>query len=196
MRPVLVIALLLWFPTLSEAQEHERDSSMESNMAMVIDFSSPEMTGRWMIVNDGVMGGLSSSQIEVTDDGHGVFSGTVSLENNGGFASTRVMLGDVEMAGYNGIALRVKGDGKQYQFRIRTDELFDGAAYRQTFETVSDEWIDITLPFSDFVASFRGRELEGAPPVDPEQIRQIGFLIADKQAGEFRLEIESIAAYK
>jgi NADH dehydrogenase [ubiquinone] 1 alpha subcomplex assembly factor 1 len=91
--------------------------------------------------------------------------------------------------------LKVKGDGRTYQFRVKTDEQYDGIAYRSLFATDARQWQTITLPFVSFSASFRGRLVPGARVLRPEQIKQIGFLLADKQPGSFRLEIAWIKSF-
>lgn len=150
----------------------------------------------WLVVNDGVMGGLSDSRMAIDQDTVGVFAGDVSLENNGGFASVRTVLESIDLTGYAGIRIRVMGDGKRYSFRIRTDDNFDGVAHRFHFETTADQWEEIDLPFAKFEATYRGRILTDAEHLDPKRIRQIGFLIADKQQGAFKLRIDWIAAYR
>lgn len=162
---------------------------------MVIDFKDVNEKGNWLIINDGVMGGLSNSEIVFKNSGTAVFKGTVSLENNGGFASTRSKTRLFNLSGYTGLYLLIKGDGKKYQLRLRTDERFDGISYRYVFSTEPETWITIRAPFSDFTPVFRGRILEDVSPISPIQIKQIGFLIADKQSGFFHLEIEWIKAY-
>jgi monofunctional biosynthetic peptidoglycan transglycosylase len=147
-----------------------------------------------MIVNDGVMGGLSRSQLLFSENNTAVFAGETSLANNGGFASVRSRPGAMPTAGTSRIAVRVRGDGREYQLRIRTEDAFDGVAYRWTFKTRADEWMTIEASYSDFVPTFRGRILPDVPPIDPGAIRQFGFLIADKKEGPFRLEIDSIKA--
>ena len=62
--------------------------SQEQDMKVLVNFTEEEDV-RWRIVNDGVMGGLSSSDLELTKDRTAIFSGFVSLDNNGGFASVR-----------------------------------------------------------------------------------------------------------
>ncbi|GAB4321745.1 MAG: CIA30 family protein [Candidatus Zixiibacteriota bacterium] len=163
---------------------------------VLIDFRERSRDSNWMIINDGVMGGRSSSRMERSDSGHAVFSGIVSLENNGGFASTRASVTTPDEHEFTGVRLWVRGDGQQYRFRIRTDDLFDGVAYQKTFATIAGEWTTVDLPFSEYSPSFRGRIPTGVGSLDPNRIRQIGFLIADKQAGPFRLEIERIAVYR
>jgi hypothetical protein len=170
--------------------------TMAQELITVIDFASPKSGARWRIVNDGVMGGLSQSQMSVTTEQTGVFQGTVSLENNGGFASVRTEPADFGLAPSKGLELRVRGDGKRYQLRLRTDRDWDGIAYRATFETADGEWTTIRLDFRDCIPSYRGRPVPSAPVLDPARIRQIGFLISDKQEGSFRLEVGSIKAYQ
>lgn len=149
---------------------------------------------KWMIVNDGVMGGVSKSSVQLGTEGNLEFSGIVSLENNGGFASVRQMVDipiDQELAG---VQLRVRGDGKDYQLRLRMGSRFDGIAYRKTFST-NREWQTVRFLFNEFIPSFRGRQVPGAPPLTPSGIRQIGFLISDYQEGPFHLEVESISLF-
>jgi monofunctional biosynthetic peptidoglycan transglycosylase len=146
---------------------------------------------RWYIVNDSVMGGLSTSQIYEKNNNL-IFSGTVSLENNGGFASVRAIINS-ENEPSKQIALRVKGDGKTYQLRLRTNQYMDGPAYTVSFDTQEDQWQIFTFTPSDFTLTFRGRTLEQQPTINFQNISQLGFMIAKKQQGEFKLEINEIA---
>ena len=56
---------------------------------MLYDFSSEGAVEEWISINDVVMGGISTGGLERTPEGTAVFSGNVSLERNGGFASVR-----------------------------------------------------------------------------------------------------------
>ena len=145
---------------------------------------------RWYVVNDSVMGGISNSQV-LQNDGNLVFTGNVSLANNGGFASIRTPL-DVKNQNITKIVLRVKGDGQTYQLRLRTNEYMDGAAYTHSFSTTKSEWLNIEFLPEDFQLTYRGRLLEQQPTISFKEIKQLGFMIAGKQAGEFRLEVEKI----
>lgn len=147
-----------------------------------------------MIVNDGVMGGLSRSRISTTENDTAVFEGDTSLANNGGFASVRGRPPVMPSADSSRLAVRVRTDGREYQLRIRTGNDFDGVAYRWTFRTPADVWMTIEAPYRDFVPTYRGRVLRDVPPIDPGAIRQIGLMIADKREGAFRIEIDSIKA--
>ena len=170
----------------------------ESSKSEIIlfDFQQSDEVKKWLVVNDGVMGGLSQSEIILTGNNTAVFQGTVSLENNGGFTSTRTIPQLYNLAGYDGIILRLRGDGKKYQFRLRMDDRFDGISYRYHFKTNTDKWIIIRIPFSECDPVFRGRLLDGVEPLSANRIQQIGFLISDRQSGSFKLEIDYIKAYK
>lgn len=146
----------------------------------------------WWSINDGVMGGLSSGRISRSGEGL-VFAGELSLENNGGFASVRRPV-DADLSAASGVRLRVRGDGRRYQFRLRLDGDFDGIAWRAEFGA-SGEWQTLELPFGDFEPVFRGRRVLNAGPVVPARIRQVGLMVADRQAGAFRLEIAAIEFY-
>ncbi|NJM12724.1 MAG: CIA30 family protein [Synechococcaceae cyanobacterium SM1_2_3] len=158
----------------------------------VIDFRDPARGQAWTSVDDRVMGGVSASQVTVTTEGL-VFSGEVLLANNGGFASIRAQPRGVDLAGATALLLRVRGDGQTYKLMLRTDDAFDGVQYQARFATRAGEWIDVGLPVTDFQPTFRGRTVE-APALDPTRIRIFGLLIADRQAGPFRLVVESIRA--
>ena len=161
----------------------------------LVEFGS-ESPSQWRVINDGVMGGLSQSGITLTDEGTGLFTGELSLENNGGFASIRTRVGPFDLSESAGIEINVKGDGRTYQLRLRTDDRLDGLTYRVLFRTRADKWFSVRIPFQDFEPSFRGEVIDDAPPLDPARIHQIGFLIADKVAGPFSLEIDFVRAWK
>ena len=60
-----------------------------------VDLLNPEKNiglDNWNIVNDDVMGGISTSYLSVSDEKNLIFNGNLSLKNNGGFASSRMGL--------------------------------------------------------------------------------------------------------
>jgi len=161
---------------------------------ILIDFSDPAGPS-WRVVTDGVMGGISRGRFSQSPDGTGVLEGDLSLENNGGFASIRAQLGRVDLSAFKGLAIRARGYGQCYRLRVRIDDERDGVAYQARFETPDDGWVVARVPFDSLVPTFRGRTVEDAAPFDPAQIRQLGFMIADKQEGPFRLEVAWVRAY-
>ena len=180
MRPSVIGLLANLIPLIALAQEHE--------MKVIVDFTEPDGV-QWIIVNDGVMGGFSTSDLELTEESTGLFSGFVSLDNNGGFASIRATFQSMDLSPYRGVTLKVRGDGRRYQLRFRLDGSFDGVAYTTEFDTSPGEWMEIDLPFQAFQPTFRGRVPRGAGPLDLTRIRQMSFLVGDKKEGPFTLEI-------
>ena len=150
----------------------------------------------WQIINDGVMGGMSEGHFKINTDQTAIFWGVVSLENNGGFASVRALTNEFVSGDFQKIVIREKGEGKHYSFRLRTDTNFDGIAYACTFITKMDEWTEHIFTPVDFIPTFRGRTLQNVAQLSKTHIRQIGFLISDKQSGSFNLKIEWIKVFR
>ncbi len=168
-------------------------SQNETSMQTVTDFTDiSDEAERWRGVDDTVMGGVSEGEFYVTQQDTGVFRGTLSLENNGGFSSARRASGDYDFSNASELSLRVKGDGRRYQVRVQTADAED-ISYRATFATAG-EWQVVDVSFSEFEPVFRGRIVSDAPPLNAAAIEQIGFLIADKKEGEFKLEVDWIRA--
>ena len=161
----------------------------------IYNFSSDQTSGEWRIINDVVMGGISKSNFTINEDSTATFSGVLSAENNGGFASARSYLEGEGYAGYKGVLIRVLGDGLFYNLRFRTDKNFDGMAYQAKFGTEKQVWIEHKIPFASFKPTFRGRTLENKPLLISENIDQVGIMITDKQFGPFELKIDWIRFY-
>jgi monofunctional biosynthetic peptidoglycan transglycosylase len=156
-----------------------------------VDFSNAEELNYWYRINDSVMGGLSQSNLRVIDN-VAYFEGVLSLKNNGGFASIR-RVGPVTLtSGNTPISIDVNGDGRSYQLRLRTDKGLDGVAYVATFSSTPDTWQTLTFKEENFVAQFRGRLVNRAPALLFSDVTQIGFMLADKQPGLFKLAIKNI----
>ncbi|WP_430810341.1 MULTISPECIES: CIA30 family protein [unclassified Carboxylicivirga] len=156
---------------------------------VLFDFSDNKDIADWQIINDGVMGGLSESKMLINKDENAVFSGSVSLENNGGFASVRYRFSLIVMNDYRCIVLRIKGDGKGYQLRVKENS-YDRHAYISYFQS-SGEWQVIEIPLEDMYPTFRGRRLD-MPNYPGVRMEELAFLIANYRQESFRLEIDYI----
>ncbi len=153
-------------------------------------FTQQADISEWCIVDDVVMGGRSTGEFVLNNVGNGVFQGTVSLENNGGFSMVRRRFDQQEIVAYSKFVLRIKGDGKPYQFRVKTSPS-DSYSYIGKLNT-SGEWETIEIPFSTMYAAFRGRTLD-IPNFPGAEMREIAFLIGNKKAEGFKLLIDFIA---
>lgn len=169
-------------------------SFINMNSIMLYDFTNDE-SDKWNIINDGVMGGISSSSFTV-NDGIATFSGNVLPDNNGGFASVRATIKKDDLKDFDGVEIKVKGDGKIYNLRFRNNRNIDGISYQAKFKSEKDNWTTVKIPFEKFEPTFRGRIIPDQPALISEEIEQVGILIADKQFGEFTIDIDYIKIYK
>ena len=158
----------------------------------LFDFTGADAAKEWQAVNDGVMGGVSEGKFKITDKKTLEFFGTLSLENNGGFASVRTKAKKLGLEKGDVLLVRVRGDGREYSMNLYLDKPLMAYSYRAAVQTKKDEWIEVTLPLDKFVATSFGRVVKDAGAVKPEQVNALGFLLGDKKAGAFKLEVESI----
>ncbi len=160
------------------------------------DFSESENQPKWLAENDGVMGGLSEGTGKVMN-GSLIFSGKISLKNDGGFASLQTEPGTWDLSKYSGVKLRIKGDGRTYQFRMATDAKKNGSHidYAADFETKEGEWTVVSVKFSDMKPTWRGEDLEG-PELQLSKVEQLRILLGDGKEGEFLLEVDWISAFE
>ncbi len=156
---------------------------------ILVDFTKNSVTTNWQIVDDGVMGGKSKGNFQISAEGHGEFWGAISLENYGGFSSLRYRPEKIEIGNNKSVSLRLKGDGKNYQFRIK-GKSNDYFSYITTFAT-SGDWETIDIKLSELYPSFRGRKLN-KPNFSGNEIVEITLLIANKKKESFRLLIDNI----
>tara|TARA_B100000497_G_C7632342_1_gene380074 strand:+ start:709 stop:1191 length:483 start_codon:yes stop_codon:yes gene_type:complete len=155
----------------------------------IFDFNKECNLEDWRVIDDIVMGGRSNGQLRLNNRGHGVFFGKGSLENNGGFSSVRYNFDTVKPDIFTKIEIRLKGDGKQYQFRVKSNK-FDRHSYVYDFQT-SGDWETISIPFSNMHSQFRGRKLN-MPNYPAKMLEEFAILISNKKEESFILEIDKI----
>ena len=156
----------------------------------LVDFAGPDTAQKWQAVNDGVMGGVSDGQFRITADRSMEFSGRLSLENNGGFASVRTKPTDLEIKAGDTMVVRVKGDGREYVLNLYTKSRRMAFSYRAPLPTTKGEWTEVKVPLNEFIPTAFGRRVQGMGPVEPDQINSLGFMLSDKKPGPFKLEVE------
>ncbi|KAF9590806.1 hypothetical protein IFM89_038398 [Coptis chinensis] len=167
----------------------------------------------WGALDDVVMGGVSESTFQVDPTGSesggptGLFKGVVSTANNGGFTSIRTKNFSVpeDLSAYEGIELRVKGDGRRYKLIVRTSAEWDTVGYTTGFDTVKDQWQTISLSFSSLRPIFRAKTVFDAPPFDPSKIVSLQLMFSKFEydgklnptfvEGPFQLPVSTINAY-
>ncbi|WP_308990843.1 CIA30 family protein [Mariniflexile litorale] len=155
----------------------------------LFNFNTQKDITHWKTINDVVMGGKSNSFFTLNEAGFGVFSGQVSLENNGGFSMLQYNFDKKNTSTFTRACITVKGDGKTYQFRIKSNAT-DKHSYIAIFDTISN-WTTIEIPLNSMYPAFRGNVLN-LPNYSGEHMAQIAFLIGNKKEEVFKLEIDSI----
>lgn len=159
------------------------------NSKIIYDFNKNSNIQNWIVVDDVVMGGESSGSFKLNADGFGVFQGSISLDNNGGFSFVRYKFQKIAIDEYSKIVIQLKGDGKKYQFRIKSNS-DDDYSYIAPFLT-SGEWQEIEISLKDTYPSFRGRRLN-QPNFSKDEIAEVTFFIGNKRNENFKLLLDKI----
>ena len=156
---------------------------------LIFDFNHNANITDWKIVDDVVMGGRSNGQFKIDSDGNGIFSGDVSVENNGGFSSVRYQFEKINTTKESKVIIRLKGDGKEYQFRIKNNRN-TYYSYITNFKT-SGDWENIIINLKDLYPSFRGQTMN-IPNFTGNSLEEIVFLIGNKKNETFTLVLDRI----
>ena len=179
----LSVCLALWMAATAMAEEMPQT---------LFDFTGADPAKEWQNVNDSVMGGVSEGKFKIREKKTLEFVGTLSLENNGGFASVRTKAKKLGLEKGDTVVAKVRGDGREYMLNLYLNKPLIAFSYRATVQTKKDEWIEVKVPLDKFEATSFGRVVKDAGPVKPEEVNSLGFMLSDKKAGPFKMEIESI----
>ncbi|MDJ0577402.1 MAG: CIA30 family protein [Xenococcaceae cyanobacterium MO_234.B1] len=193
---------------LAELLKFAAEYFNSSREKSIFDFTNYDLSIKelWGAVDDVVMGGVSESQIQLINN-RAVFLGNVSTKNNGGFASvrTRNFYPVMNLGDYEGIELKVKGDGKRYKFITRCEGTWDGIGYCYSFDTVKDDYQIIRIRFADLIPVFRAKTVADADSFNSNQVYSMQLMLSKFEydgklnpyfePGIFRLEVEYIKAY-
>ncbi|MEO8268543.1 MAG: CIA30 family protein [Aureliella sp.] len=177
----LVLPLLILMGSIVMADEP---------LEVLFDFTGVDAAKEWQTVNDGVMGGVSEGKFKITDNNTLEFFGKLSLENNGGFASVRTKGKKLGLENGDTLVVKVRGDGREYEMNLYVPTIQIAYSYRAVFQTKKDEWIEIKLPLDKFDATSFGQVVKNAGQVNPATVNGIGFILSDKKAGPFKMEIQ------
>ncbi|MDX2319560.1 MAG: CIA30 family protein [Moritella sp.] len=161
----------------------------ESQVVMIY-FTEQQERFNWRISNDGVMGGKSQGQLLFKQD-HVLFTGNISLANNGGFSSAFRTVEPLS-PDIGAITVDIAGDGHHYQFRVATNINGQRLYYFHEVSTEAGQRHRLRFELADFQATFRGRKIPNAPAIKPEHISEVGFLLTAKQARPFSLSMFAV----
>ena len=174
---------------ISKADEQAEQNTLPGQLL----FDFDEDSQAWNTVDDRVMGGVSRSSGTILDEGTLLFSGTMSLESNGGFSSLRSNWEPVDLSSADGLLIRVLGDGRIYRMRVRSTDTGRDVSYNSFFETEAGEWTTVYIPFNTMVPTIMGFQTNSGQ-LDPGKISSFGLMLSDKQPGEFALQVDWIRA--
>ncbi|MEE2756731.1 MAG: CIA30 family protein [Myxococcota bacterium] len=148
----------------------------------------------WNTVNDTVMGGRSSATVTTNELGELIWSGSLSLENNGGFVSIRNSDNWHDWSAYDGVEVVIAGQGRAIQVTLqRADRIIRAGGYRALVHTKSAGDTRVFIPFSAFVLKRFGRQIDG-PHLNTglKRVGELGLLIADKRPGSFSVTLKQM----
>lgn len=191
---ILTISSFISYSQVNRELFDERDTTpkpmINNHNKQALTLANQTQINKWRVTDDGVMGGRSRGYLTLKK-GYGLFTGEVSLANNGGFTSIFTPINQLSLETKQ-ISIDIEGDGQLYQLRLVAYINGYRLSYNTEIETLKNVRQSITVPFSVFQAGFRGRMIKNAPNLSPEVIREVGFLINKKQAGSFSLAIFKI----
>lgn len=151
-----------------------------------------DLNPKWEYVADTVMGGVSRGQIapvRIQEHGGMQLTGSVSLDNNGGFVQMAFDLDGVDATGWRGLEMDVVGNDEIYDVRLRTDDLTrPWQSFRAQF-MATPEWKTVRLPFDGFAAH------RTQAPLDLSGLRRIGVLAIGREF-EANVAVSAIRLYK
>lgn len=157
-----------------------------------IDFGNGKAGADWVIINDDVMGGRSVASVFL-NDGSVVFEGKISLENSGGFASWRSPVSELDLSEFRTVTIRYRTSERIFAFVLEDNLTYYRPNYKHDLNADNSDWQEITMKLADFKASVLGRPTGASlTSAQLKGMKRMGFILNDKQAGAFTLEVDYI----
>lgn len=164
--------------------------SITSISLVKFDYGRNDEIENWKINNDGVMGGLSKGNIDVYENTI-KFYGSVSLENNGGFTSYRSPFSKFNLSDVDSVTIRYKSLGRGMGLTLENDRRFYLPYSKLYLASTEGEWTTKTFSIHEFQENRLGEVIRDGVTKDfLSSVIRIGFITADKMAGDFEFEID------
>jgi len=166
-----------------------KENIWEEKNCIVFDDFTGSQKNNWVIVNDGVMWGLSKWTYTVNNS---ILTLAGNINTNGGwFSSIHTALSESLLETTTHIHISVKPDTRDYKITFR-DNNRRGISHQADLVFKNTGWFEnIVIPLSDLKPTYFGRS-SNAADFQKNQARELGFIISDGIDGPFQLEIESI----
>ena len=133
---------------------------------IIYNFDNNSDLKEWVIVNDDVMGGTSSSNLIIESDGNGVFEGRISTAYNGGFSSLRFSCNKTYIKQNTHFKIKIEESSK-IALTVKKS-LFQGKEYSITADYKGETWnVFSPMPFKKeevIYVSFEEDDLIFFPP--------------------------------
>ena len=148
-------------------------------------------------LTDDIIGGNSKSKIFISDDKEIIFNGEVSTKlGEKSYAAFKTPIISIEDSNeYNGVCIKIMGDGKKYRLVIRTTFKEDSIYFHRIFMTKPHEWQTHYIAFDEFKAYYKYIRIP-ALKINKTKMKSMGIMISDDQHGHFHLAVSDIAFYK
>jgi len=160
---------------------------------LIFDFGRNNDSDNWVIINDAVMGGLSTSQV-IEDSTSYIFSGDVSLDNNGGFASLRSPRDIYNLEAFTVMTIRYKSTDRDFAVVLESHNQYYMPYHKQICKSNTDGWSTSEFLLTEFKEYRLGEETGNViKSKSLREIRRFGIVINDKAAGPFRIEVDYIS---
>ncbi len=101
----------------------------------------------------------------------------------------------MNLSGTKALSVKAKGDGRTYWIELRVKRQMRASSYRADFPTTEGKWEDSVIPIENFKLQAFGQLLP-SESLKLADVESVGFTLADKKEGDFKLEIESIKAVR
>ena len=166
----------------------------KKDTSLIIDFGNEDRVNDWYVVTDRVMGGRSDSKLSYSNQSL-LFSGYVSLENNGGFASIRSVQKILDLSAYSEVQIKFRTANldRTFALRLNTNNRYYRPSYNHYFKAQSTDWQTVSFKLDDFKETILGKTTGKTIPLDKlKRILRLGIMLNDKKEGSFSLEIDSI----
>lgn len=159
------------------------------------DFGTNHNSQNWRVVNDGVMGGLSKSETNLTENTL-IFKGKTSLENSGGFASLRTAFNPGKLKGSKTITIRFKSNSinRTFGISLKDKERFYMPYFKHEFSPKNTNWQTLTVNLEDFKPYRMSETYNAKMPLSYlDNVFALVLIISDKKQGDFDIELDYIS---